>query len=255
MRTHTHVIDNNKRGGHREGALFNRSFHLWLRKGENDESFAEFGGQLVLGRLQPRASARFHLGTRGSETPIDAHLDLFGNALYLNTSIGRRFAHWATGGAGRDLTVRLENGRLSWVLWRNDDSRRRGDWRNSSVVIDPLTLLFGRKRYTYADLDAADVVLELPEGQYPVRFTLQRQSLGRPRLKRTVDKVVVDWDAPAGIPSHDDRSGGWKGDRTYGSAFEMSSNRDDWYIDATALLAAWVMRRRAQTGFRQAQEA
>jgi hypothetical protein len=252
---HTHVIDNTRRKHGPSRGLFNRSFHLWLRRALDDErTLLELGAQLVVGKPKPEASVRLHFGGLHSETPLDAHLSLLGQAIYVNTSRGRRLAQAFTKGKGRDLAARIDHGRLSYVLWANPDEYRRGDKRQGSIVVNLLDRLYGQKRYWYEDLDARQVDLVLPEGTYPVDLTLQRQTHGRPKQKHRTEALVVDWSAMQGIPTHYDPSGGWKGDRTYGSAVTLRERRPDWHIDATAALAAWVHTERARTGFRKADE-
>ena len=252
MHLHRHTIDNLR--DRRGRGLFNRSYFLWLRRHEDADESAQFSTQLVLGLVKPRLSFRLHVGTRGSETPLDAHLDVLGNAVYVNTSIGRRLAHALSRGVSKTIAFRLEDGKLWYTLWANEHSYRRGDRRQGALTVSPAELLWGPKRYSYEDLAVADVEITMPDGQYPVTLTLQRCRYGRARRRLVDQGYVVDWNAPRGIPTHFDHSGGWKGDRTYGSAIALPERRNDWPADAGQLLMAWVMEQRGRTGFRAAQE-
>lgn len=157
---------------------------------------------------------------------------------------------------GREFTIRTYEGSLWLHLWtpKNAGHRAIANWRDRSVKLNPLDWLFGERRYWYDDVETAEFQVELPEGKYPVQVKLQRQRFGRPKLPgRHIKSWTVDVRADAGIPYCYDSSGGWKGDRVYGFAVNLASLRPDWQIDAKAGIESWVLGRRAESGFREAQ--
>ncbi|QCQ91750.1 hypothetical protein [Rhodococcus sp. SGAir0479] len=228
----------------------------------------EDGPQLFAGHLEtiirkpnPEFSARFHVGTAASETPFDGHLTILGSGIYWGTENGRKLAAWLTREErhpwdGRDLSVRIHNGRAYLSAWVHPDNWVRGEfaqWRSGSWLVSPLDHFYGPARYWHADVDRADLVVELPEGAYPVTATLQRQTYGRPKSRRRTESWVVNVESPNGIPNRRDRSGGWKGDRAYGFGVALASRRPDWDVDAKAAIAARILKDRADSGFREPQ--
>lgn len=260
-RIHFHVVDY-KRDRPGRTPLLHKKFAAWLY-GPNEQNIAGGHVEVLIGRTTP--SVEIHLGGEGSETPFNAHLALPGIAIYT----GARFGRWSGKLAsrlthprgerheyvGRSISAFLANGTVYWNIWAHDSLWERDEfpaWRHGSKSVNPLDyILGGPKRYAYTDVEKAHIDLQLHDGVYPVTLKLQRRKFGRPR-GRSEEGWSVDWGARRGIPSHFDRSGGWKGDRTYGSGFDIPSDRD-WVNDATERLRAWVYEQRAKTGFREAQ--
>jgi hypothetical protein len=210
-------------------------------------------GEAVLPRRPvPEFSARFHAGTKFSETPFDVHASVGGAALYLNTSAGGRLAHRMSRGQGRDLKVFLMEHRIFLSAWTTTGSWERGRfaaWRDASFSISPADHILGQRRFHYDDVDKVTAELVLADGTYPVELTLQRQTIVRERGKPRFDGWCVDWNAPHGIPTK--RDAGWKGGSTYGSGFTVSAphrpvESREWVGEALNRLAAWVYTDRAR---------
>jgi hypothetical protein len=215
-------------------------------------------------------SAKFHVGDRWSETPIDAHLDVLGKAIYFNTSLGWRLAHVI--GPKRDLALSVHGGSLWWKLWADssDDARDHRDWwrtpkvwpwsrgrrkartwmslRSGSIELNPLDALWGHRYFDYEDLERSTVMVdvgEFPGDAYPVDFTLQRQTRARRHgpawaRRRTDEGLTAHWDSKPGLPvrNHD-----WKGDEILGSA-ERVTAADGWLTEATTSLIERVKKDR-----------
>lgn len=233
---------------------------------------------------------RMRIGNKGSETPWNYIIQFFGITMYLSFGRGRRFAHWITsrknGWHHRELGFYTfgeegETPTLYWHLWYNDD---RSDYnkrprRRGSISLSPAEWLWGPLRYRYENIAKFDTDIEMKEGSYPATITLQRMTRGREnqRTKKFTHiqeaKYTLDVDVPKGVPSHYDKSGGWKGDRTHGFGVAFSYPRagyittleefdytiqvrgvPEWHIDAKAAVEAWVYTERARTGFREPQE-
>lgn len=263
MRLHYFKIDENARRTGR-GTIHHLRQFWTIHRGNSDRQL--FAGHIETILRKPRLefSARFHVGTAGSETPFDGHLTIFGSGIYWGTENGRKLASRITREKkhqyeGRDLSINLYgegSRRLYWRIWTHQDRTERGEfakWRDSSVNLNLLDHWFGQKKYTYTDLEWALIAIVMPEGTYPVRATLQEVSFGRPKTKRPVKSLTISVDAPKGIPTHYDKSGGWKGDRTYGFSVGFKERREDWAIDAGNAITAWVYDHRARSGFREAQ--
>lgn len=225
-------------------------------------------------------STRFHIGNSGSETPWDGHLILFGIGFYWGYSRGRRLANWLTRCTGykydsRDWTLRISDNRLWWEIANHSDmcditrgekakrrqknktaKRRRGylSWRRGSINLSIPEMIWGPNKYTYKIVDGFATMLTFEDGEYPVIIDLQHQYFGRTKvpLERQVRTWHLEVDAPGGIPTHVDHSGGWKGDRTHGFGVRFDNPRPaEWKIDAEAAVRAWVLNERARTGFRK----
>lgn len=247
-----------------------RRFLTIYRGNPDAPDYNERRGKLFAGHLEtivkkPRAefSARFHIGTKGSETPFDGHLTILGTGVYWGIESGGRLAGWITREKrhqyeGRDFAVSICDGSLSLRLWVHADTGEHGEfakWRSAYISLSILDRIYGQKKYTYENLAEALIAIDMPEGTYPVRATLQLQKHGRPKSKRHVDSHTVDVEAPKGIPTHYDKSGGWKGDRTYGFGVAVKRHGDDWALDAKNAITARVFQYRADSGFREPQEA
>lgn len=158
---------------------------------------------------------------------------------------------------GRRLQIRTGDGKLWTEIWTRKNGWKRGEfaeWRSRSYNLNPLDILFGEQRYWYDDMDSADLVVQLPEGEYPVKLKLQQQRFGRPKLPhRHVKSWTVDVraDECKGIPDHYDSSGGWKGDRVWGFSVKLNARRKDWPVDAKAAIESRILKSRADSGFRE----
>jgi len=248
---------------------------FWHWYGENERNLGEahletvakkkLGGDIL--------SARFHIGNSGSETPFDGHLIIFGIGFYWGFSFFRKFANWATCCSGylydsRDWSLRISWPRLYWEFANHSDmcnkdrpkrrgpkrKRRHRTWRRGSISLSLAELIWGPKRYTYETIDSFATTIKMPEGEYAVVIDLQKQYFGRNKvpLHKQEWKWCLDVDAPKGIPTHVDHSGGWKGDRTYGFGVDFAyPSSFGWQLDAEMAVASWVLKERARTGFRK----
>jgi len=210
-----------------------------------------FAAETVIRNPVPEASARFHLGSRGSETPVDIHLSIAGTGIYLNTSLGSRTADIITHSTGREVKLSLFEGSLYWKLWVDEDHscsgsqmRRFGgkyrSWlcRSGSLSVRPMDYVYGGSpSYSYQDVEGpTTVLLVTSEGtEHNVDLTLQKQRLSRPKGPYT-ESWVVKWDCTEGIPVRDND---WKGDCFYGSAVKVDSE-NDWVNEALWALRADV---------------
>lgn len=237
---------------HEPGYLLSRQYFLHLyRDPETGEGEQHHTLQVVVPRRpKARAAAKLHVGSKHSETPIDAHVILLGAGAYFNTSIGGSLAQLLTRGKSKDLEVVWHGSRLWWKLWtRGDGNHVVGQypyWREGSTVVNVLDRILGRRRYRYTDVDKVETTITLPEAVYPVTFKLQRCSYGRERGRR-IESWNVDWSCYPGIPSAPDRDG-WKDGRVQGSGFTIPTD-EAWLYRALHGLAAWVNTERMRTGY------
>lgn len=243
----------------RRGVWWHRRAFLTVRRHEEDSNVL-FGARLeaILRKPTPELSLRFHVGNEASETPWDGHVLLAGSGIFWGLENGQKLAARLTRCAkhrweGRDLSLRMHDGRVYVHVWTHPGTWERGEfakWRERSWRTNPLDVLYGPKRYRYIDMGVAELDIDLPEGAYPVTATLQQQLYGRPRGKRQVESWVVDVNARQGVPNRVDQSG-WKGDRVYGFAVPLAQALEDWSVDAKAAIAAQILNDRARSGFRR----
>lgn len=229
---------------------------------------AEFSAETVVRKPVSEASVRFHLGSRGSETPVDVHLTVAGTGIYLSTSLFSRTADVITQSKGRELKLSLYDGSLCWKLWTDEDHscssdkmRRFGgkyrSWlcRDGSISVKPLDYLYGGSpKYSYTDVDGPkSVLLVTAEGtEHNVDLTLQRQRLSRPKGPYT-ESWIVKWESKEGIPvRHND----WKGDCFYSSAVKLPGDNKmpylgDWVTEALDALRIRVTKDRNHYEWKQ----
>ena len=193
----------------------------------------EDGKQIYAGHLEVRITRpkldlgwQLKIGSKASETPWDGYIKLFGFSAYWGFENGKKLAHFLTSRKGgyhnrqTGFYTYSENRGdrdLYWSFWSDDDAPR-GKHRSGSFSLSPAEWIKGSLRYKYLEVAKFDTELELPDGTYPVTITLQRQIRYRTKRPNQIleQKWVLDVDAPKGVPTHYDKSGGWKGDRTYG---------------------------------------
>ncbi|WP_063023884.1 hypothetical protein [Nocardia niwae] len=259
MRLHRFTIDEAEKNP--SARVFHHKRRFWSWYPDDEDESKEFGGHIetIVQKPEPTFSARLHIGTKSSETPWDGHLTILGSGLYWGIETSGKIADRLTRCTkhpyeGRDLKVAIHDGRIWFEVWTHPRHHQNGEfakWRHSNFHLNPLDALLGEQRYWYEDIESVDIGLRMPEGEYPAKMTLQRQTFGRPKAKKRVEAWTVDVDVPKGVPYCVDRSGGWKGDRAYGFAVNLRQKRANWHVDAQAAAEAWVLQRRAETGFRQ----
>jgi hypothetical protein len=225
------------------------------------EARGELGGQLVIGRNHGGWSAEVKVGNAGSEHAIAAHLHLHHlGALYLNTEkhgtwLQRRLN--STGYDSRVIGLSLHDGLLTWNLWAKRDSYSRTDpwWMHRSVQIGLRDRLFGPLRYSYTDVgQPVTATVRMAAGDdHKVILQLQRQSLGRKRLRHRELSWIAGWSTPrtengSGIPTRAHRGG------VTASGVELAASTDPdalhWVDEACAAIAAKLTRDRARYGFK-----
>ena len=283
LRTHYHKI--NELDNPRQRATYRyymrRFWHMYRVYPDGMErNVGEYHYELLIRRkIENLIALRFHIGNDGSETPWDGHLTILWVSFYWGYSRGRRLASWLTRCSGykydsRDWTFRISDKHVWWefanhsdmcdktrpkargyVKGRNNKKRRRyNSWRRGSWNLSILDKIWGPKRHTYEQVDGFATMLKFKgEGEYPVIIDLKRVYFGRTKVDRS--RHIVTWalevDAPGGIPTHVDHSGGWKGDRTHGFGLDFQPPvMAEWRIDAEAAVRAWVLKERSRTGVR-----
>ncbi len=213
------------------------------------------GGQLVIAGAHPGVSAQVKVGNMGSQHVLAAHLHLDRlGALYVHTEghgrgVQRRLN--PQGWHSRVIELRIDNGHLQWELWARRDEHSSSDpwWMHGSIQIDPRTILWGPKRYRYEDVgDPVERAVRMPHGDdHLVELQLQRQSLGRDRLRRRKNSWMVQWSSKHGIPTKSTDCG-----RVYGSGSNVSAEgarTGRWPEEAAAAIADRVTRDRTRYGY------
>lgn len=209
-----------------------------------EERKAVIGLEVARGHINC-ASARFSIGTPGSETPIDASVIIPGVAgFYLSfAGIGTRLA-----GRRRDADesrvtgVRIAKDALSWEIWHPKHSWTAGTpkWQYGHVRWQQL--LFGADASDMTVLDEALSTVTLPEGDYPVTVKLRRYitTWDRIRPEHTWYRADVDVIDRHGIP--DGRNG------YQAMTFRLPGlvERDAWTSTGVARFTAHILAERAK---------
>jgi hypothetical protein len=213
-----------------------------------------------------------------SESVWSGNFRIFGAGFFWGHSGFRRLAERIVKCDGykyddRNWSLRISDGSLWWVFAEHNDMcnkhnrraedmkkswpKRRNFWRRGVINLSIPEAIWGPKRYSYEDVDSFATVIKMPEGEYGVLLKLQRVFLGRTKVARHkhIQSWTIEVDAPKGIPTHYDHSGGWKGDRTYGFGVPFKYPRSEgWQQDAEAAVTAAVYKYRSDSGFREPQE-
>ena len=233
---------------------------------------------------------RLHIGSRSSETPLDAHLDLGIVAAYFQVGgIGGRWCEWIGRGHGRDLSLTVHGGQVWWKLWYdgdggNDEHHRCDKWRqpkvwpwsaglrkyrswqclrNGSAELNPVSAFYGSVKYDHQSIGRARTALvavgQCPDDEYTVEFTLQhvqrRRAHGPQWARRiTEDYYAYDAECDSGIPvqNHD-----WKGDEITGWSGRLEGWTPavdfDWLAQAVESTIEIAVRNRKHYAYRPPQ--
>lgn len=215
-----------------------------------------FGGQVVVGRGGSTLSVEAKVGNADSEHVLAGHIHLGHlGALYLHVENFGRGMQRRLNPRGYDSRVTglaAHDGRLYWRVWAKRDSSSRDDprWMDGSLQLDPRTILWGPKRYSYENVGAPVAgTIRMPQGDdHDVTLQLKRQSFGRARLRRRQLSWIVDCDAPAGLPTRSDGRGRYMGLSVPVAAAAVEAN--GWATEAGGAIVATIARDRARNGYR-----
>ncbi|MFI6182559.1 hypothetical protein ACIA8R_44020 [Nonomuraea sp. NPDC051191] len=222
-----------------------------------DRPTGTLGGELVLGKTFGVFSAQLTIGAAGADHPVSGHMRVWPlGALYLHTEA---FGTWLQrrlvpeGYESRVINVSIGEWAIRWKWWARENHWSRDDpwWMHGSISLDLVQALFGPKRYSYETVEGPVLGwIKMPEGDsHQVQLTLQRQRLGRPRLKRAKWAWSVDWETPnGGIPTKTNGR-----NRITGSSVHVPDEAVEtrsWDVLACAIVARKLSDERAQYGYR-----
>lgn len=214
------------------------------------------GGQIVIGRSISGASVKVTIGCASSEHTLSGHMHVqpLGGFYWHTEEFGRWLQRRLVPGyEGRSFGLELCDGRLSWQIYATEHSHSRDTprWQQGSIRVDLRDLLLGA-RQAISTPHAGPVLglVRMPEGDdHAVELTLRRERWSRRRGRATY-RWSVWWDTRDGIPvrCHD----GWKSDRVYGSAVQVTDaavQAGRWAAEACALIAAQLSEDRSRYGW------
>ncbi len=126
------------------------------------------------------------------------------------------FKDWRYWGVfGRETGIRFFGGSIWLSVWHNDDSPRFLDIKKDGLsiwherhgfmfVFNVTDFFIGRPKRSRVILSAnLPAFVKLPEGNYPVKVTLERYYWKRPRWPVTKTELIADVDCgEKGIPAH-----------------------------------------------------
>lgn len=260
-------------------------WRAWLRypsPGKHGRN--RFAGQIeIVWMKKVTGGFSFHIGDRGSETPIDIMISFYWLAFFFGFNWGGLGALCEKIGRGhkRNISLQFHDRAMWWNLWYDDDMgydshhrcdkwrkpiwpwsmgrRKYRSWmclREGSLDLNPIDAFWGFRSFKYEDLGERSedtfTVGQFPGDEYKVKFTLKRMTRQRdfgPRWARTItyEGYIADWGAwDGGIPVRNDY---WKGDCIYSSAVRVL-NWETWLDEAHAALREVILRERKRYRYR-----
>jgi hypothetical protein len=254
------------------------SFRCWLKVFQIHQQLEV----VWLKKVSPGFS--FHIGDRGSETPVDVMVSFYWLAFFWGLNFPRLGDICAKLGQGhkRNISLKAHSGQLWWELWHDDDggydrhhrdicdqrrkpkiwpwSRYRDKYRSwmclreGNIELNPLNVLWGARYFHREVLEEKMLwvyIDQFPGDRYDVRFRLekimQHREHGPKWVRHKTDRgYAADWFHNPGIPTqnHD-----WKGDNTLGSGVNIE-NVENWESEAVQNLITWVKRERERRNYR-----
>lgn len=253
-----------ERGGRKRYRHFTRRFYSFYNKAE--ELIFGFRFETIVYKKDRDISIRFSINPDGDQG-WGGHFLLFGIGFFWGFEGFRKLAERLVRCKGYPYDSRTwsihtsSDARIYWEFARHDDMCRGSECgkplgHSGHLNFNLVEKIRGPIRYTYEDLDHFATTIKMPEGEYAAVLTLRKCYLGRTKVNKSKHKrsYEIDVDSPKGIPTHYDKSGGYKGDRTYGFGVNFPYNRSQgWQQDAEALVTARVLTWRGESGFREPQ--
>jgi hypothetical protein len=146
---------------------------------------------------------------------------------------------------GRDIGFTIDAEAVSISLW-HDPMESRGDdpfwWHKYFFIKD---MILGRAKCTTETLEEREVVIPMPENNYPATAKLIMYTWKRPRwFSEQMKRVSID--VPEGIPHEGKGENGWDcgEDRTYGT----TTGKCQTIAEGVGMLVGSVLRERVRHG-------
>lgn len=130
--------------------------------------------------------------------------------LYFSVSLPF-FPSWSYEHGDRQIGIRVFDGAIWIDLWRNDDEwRPKTHWwqRQKPIVIHPMDILFGREKHTQHSLSINDILITMPEGDYPATIEMYISKWKRHRwpFARYIKRANVELERPIPVPGKGENS-------------------------------------------------
>jgi hypothetical protein len=175
-----------------------RSFRCWLGKRQR-QLYIET--HLLSGSFGASVEA-----DPGGEGDLKFFLGLIVLSLYVHISarwIAKLIRSYIKDYEDRSTGFRIFSGSIWWEVWHTTDSwsSRTPRWRHGNW--DPMDSFFGRVKHREDEIvTCVTTVIPMPEGSYPCKVTIKRESFGRPRLpwRHRVTRAHVDCQTPVPYP-------------------------------------------------------
>ena len=259
-----------------------RYFAIYRIKGD-DLRRIEGSLEFAFHKKPSSAGFQFHIGDRGSDTPVDGYIDAGFVAMYWGFNFPGlgKFCEKLGRGHKRNISLRVFSGQLWWELWYDDQGgndsyhqcdswrkpklwpwsmgrRKHRGWmclRNGNIEINPIDAFYGSKLWLKDESFPERVktalvpVNHFPGDEYEVVFTLERREVKRrhgPAWAQRVKRVDFSADARCkpGIPVSNHS---WKGNEILGWGCKVSEEsvaHDTWVREAVAKTIELVERDR-----------
>lgn len=146
--------------------------------------------------------------------------------------------------SGRRLALEVHDWAVWWQLWVDDSgwTASRPRWRDGSLHF--LDLLLGREAHASKVLDARDIVVCMPEGQYTGHCELRADTWSRPRWQtRRVVRAHVDMRDPIPVPGKGENAWDCGEDAIHGITVPAET-----FADAIASVTMSALRDRERHG-------
>lgn len=168
------------------------------------------------------------------EDAVQIYIDMWLFSLFISTSnhklynwlepITRRRGSKYTN--GRQIGLRFFSNALWVSIWEDPMESRGKDPRWWRFHIDFADLILGKRKHTREVLQSGQVTIDMPEGEYPATYEVERRTWKRPRWPFPKVHETIDFDIPAGIPHEGKGENSWDCgmDATFGIGVQWEGN-------------------------------
>jgi len=136
----------------------------------------------------------------------------------------RNFIHEKYKYESKELSISYCDDYFHWEVWTSPDSwdSKTPKWRKGGVFLSDT--FFGKAIYSKQTLEEDNVIIRMPEKDYPAKVTLFESTWKRPRFKKPVVIIRGTVDLDEGIPIPGKGEDSWNIEDTAITSFTCPSN-------------------------------
>lgn len=240
---HTHLINDNRDKNDRivGSALWNGRGYIYFNS-EGGWQSKQLGLQWCLGKharhtmLQMNTSFVF-------ERELHFNIGLWGLFCLFFSITHPIFPHWKE---DRTTGIRIFDNAIWIDIWVNENEWRR-DWPfwKKTHRISPADILLGRPEHCEGEVSEHQVMVKMPEGEYPAKVKMFTSTWKRPRwpFAKRLRRADIEPETPIPLPGKGENSWDMDDDATYSMTCPAESPEE-----AAIRLAASVIRDREKYG-------